>query len=133
MIRGWTRYWNDIFKPAEPLDPGLVKALIATESGFDPSSKSKISSAKGLMQLLNSTINYLNDPEEMKNYLVGINRKNEQDPNMNICAGVRWLFRKKQLAEHHGKTTWYDAVHEYKGPGVDAEIGMKKLDEYYKN
>ncbi len=34
FIRGWTKYWNDIFKPDEPLDPDLVKALIATESGF---------------------------------------------------------------------------------------------------
>jgi hypothetical protein len=34
FIRGWTKYWNDILKPDEPLDPDLVKALIATESGF---------------------------------------------------------------------------------------------------
>src|SRR5262245_45803137 len=38
LIRGWTRYWNEIFQPSEPLDPNLVKALVATESGFNPKS-----------------------------------------------------------------------------------------------
>jgi hypothetical protein len=32
MIRGWTQYWNDILQPQDPLDPDLVKALIASES-----------------------------------------------------------------------------------------------------
>jgi hypothetical protein len=35
-IRGWVRYWNEIFHPNEPLDPNLVKALIASESSFHP-------------------------------------------------------------------------------------------------
>lgn len=35
-IRGWVRYWNEIFHPQEPLDPNLVKALIASESSFRP-------------------------------------------------------------------------------------------------
>ncbi len=36
LIRGWTQYWNDIFTLSDPLDPNVVKALIATESSFDP-------------------------------------------------------------------------------------------------
>ncbi|MBI3018341.1 MAG: hypothetical protein HYY61_00380 [Deltaproteobacteria bacterium] len=34
LIRGWTKYWNEVLKPSESLDPDLVKALIATESSF---------------------------------------------------------------------------------------------------
>lgn len=34
LIAGWTKFWNEIFKPSEPLTPDFVKALIATESGF---------------------------------------------------------------------------------------------------
>lgn len=34
LIAGWTTYWNDVLAPDERLDPNLVKALIATESGF---------------------------------------------------------------------------------------------------
>src|SRR4030067_876895 len=30
LIRGWTKYWNEVFKPKESLDPDLVKALIAS-------------------------------------------------------------------------------------------------------
>ncbi len=36
LIAGWTKYWNDVLSPTELLDPNLVKALIASESSFDP-------------------------------------------------------------------------------------------------
>ena len=35
LIAGWTQYWNEIFQPEIFLDPNTVKALIASESGFD--------------------------------------------------------------------------------------------------
>jgi hypothetical protein len=36
FIAGWTKYWNDVLKCAEPLEDNFVKALIASESGFNP-------------------------------------------------------------------------------------------------
>ena len=36
LIAGWTKYWNDIFTPQVPLNTNVVKALIASESMFDP-------------------------------------------------------------------------------------------------
>jgi hypothetical protein len=97
-IRGWIKYWNDIFNPAEPLDPNLIKALIATESSFniDPKPNDK---AHGLMQILNSTLGYLRDTKgELNDYLVCLAKKDLLNPSANICAGVRWLFRKKETA-----------------------------------
>jgi hypothetical protein len=32
------KYWNEVLKPETPLDPNLVKALIATESAFEKNS-----------------------------------------------------------------------------------------------
>lgn len=39
------------------------------------------------------------------------------DPSANICAGVRWLFRKKDTASARLKrtATWDETVIEYKG------------------
>ncbi|MEK6556587.1 MAG: hypothetical protein AABZ31_15160, partial [Bdellovibrionota bacterium] len=34
LIAGWTKFWNEIFKPEDPVTPDFIKALIATESSF---------------------------------------------------------------------------------------------------
>jgi hypothetical protein len=51
FIRGWTKYWNDIFKPTVPLDPNLVKALIGSESSFDTNPKAQNAGAAGIRWL----------------------------------------------------------------------------------
>lgn len=38
LIRGWVKYWNDVLTTGNSLDPNIVKALVASESGFDPTS-----------------------------------------------------------------------------------------------
>ena len=43
LIAGWVQYWNDVLGPSEPLEPNLIKALIASESGFNPKSLSSMS------------------------------------------------------------------------------------------
>jgi hypothetical protein len=116
-IRGWVKYWNDVFQLDDPLDPNLIKALITTESGFriDPK-ENKI--ACGLMQVRNSTLGYLRDTKgELTNYLVCLMKRELLDPSANICAGVRWLFRKKETAASKlkQKATWFNAIEDYKG------------------
>lgn len=69
LIRGWTRYWNEVIMPATPLDPDWVKALIATESAFNPKAgiQPKRKKAKGLMQLFPETTEALrNERGELK-------------------------------------------------------------------
>jgi len=116
-IRGWTQYWNDIFKLDDPLDPDFVKALIGTESSFDikPIGTSK---AFGLMQLLPETFEILRNVKgELKNYLVCISHDQYLDASANICSGVRWLFQKKKLADSKLKriSTWEEVIIDYKG------------------
>ena len=56
LIAGWTQYWNEVLQPKIPLEPNIVKALIASESGFKPDAlakKSDPNSARGLMQVTN--------------------------------------------------------------------------------
>lgn len=120
LIAGWTKYWNDIFKPKVKLDPNLVKALIATESSFSPKAtlnRRNNDDPHGLTQLLESTITILKDEKgELKDSLVNLNYNNANHPNLSICAGIRWLFHKKKLLESRRKkeAPWTDVVIEYK-------------------
>ncbi len=121
LIAGWVQYWNDVLKPNEPLDPNLVKALIASESGFDPNQiakKKNSNSARGLMQITNDTRKLLDGFHgDLKDHLVTATKAELNDPNVNICAGVRWLFEKKLQASFHMKkpASWVETVWEYKG------------------
>jgi soluble lytic murein transglycosylase-like protein len=100
----------------------LVKALIASESSFDPSSVPKgvpiRKQARGLIQIMPETRKVLQNIDgELKNYLVNINPNDLFDPSAAIAAGIRWLVRKQQLASRKLKreASWKEAVLEYKG------------------
>ncbi len=121
-IRGWCKYWNDVFEPKERLDPDLVKALIATESGFRATIKIKDGKgqghATGLMQVTDATQKILCDEKgELKDHLVNVDQKDLKDPCLNIAAGVRWLFRKKEIASSRlgREATWNETIVFYKG------------------
>jgi hypothetical protein len=47
LIRGWTKYWNDVFNSEIPLAPNLVKALIGSESSFNSNPKPQNAGAAG--------------------------------------------------------------------------------------
>ncbi len=46
-----------------------------------------------------------------------VTREELNDPNVNICAGIRWLFWKKERASAKlgRNATWEEGVAEYKG------------------
>jgi hypothetical protein len=121
-IRGWCKYWNDVFSGEMPIDPDLVKALIATESGFRASIRIKDGRgqghATGLMQITDATLRILSDEKgELINHLVNLSQKDLKDPSLNIAAGVRWLFHKRGLAVKRlrREITWEEAIMYYKG------------------
>lgn len=61
-IAVWTDYFNKKFNADPPLDPDVVKALMASESGFrvDPPENKK---AFGITQITPSTLNIVQDPK----------------------------------------------------------------------
>ncbi|MBL7665008.1 MAG: nucleotidyltransferase domain-containing protein [Bacteriovoracaceae bacterium] len=122
LISGWTAYWNDVFKDSNPLHPNYVKILIASESGFDSNSKAEnklnVGQAQGLVQLTEKTQRILRDQKgELKNHYVILNKEEIWEPNKNICAAVRWLFRKKDILKKRMKREpkWSEVLIEYKG------------------
>ncbi len=99
VIAVWTDYFNEKFKADPPLDPDVVKALMASESGFgiDPSENKK---AFGITQITLATLKILQDPKgEVKDFIFSeIRQKDLKDPDVAIPMGVRWLFRKRATA-----------------------------------
>jgi len=119
LIGLWTKYWNDIFSLKEPLDPNIVKALMATESGFQeiPTNISTGHKAIGIMQLMPETVKYLSSTKELKDFHIDISSKEALDPAVNISSAIRWLFRKQEVGESRlkRKLTWVEVIEEYKG------------------
>jgi len=75
-------------------------------------------SARGLSQITNNTRKILSDEKgELKDHYITTTKKDLNDPNISICAGIRWLFRKKDIATAKLKrnASWEEAVYEYKG------------------
>ncbi len=141
-IAGWTKFWNDIFQPKISLDPNLVKALVASESGFRTKVQlpSKAGPARGLIQVTEQARKILGNSEgELRDFLITITKEQVNEPNTNIASGIRWLFHKKELAKHRLKreATWEEAIAEYKG--ILNQLGkiekadsiMEKLQDYY--
>lgn len=120
-IAGWTKYWNDVLSPDEPLSPNLVKALIGTESGFDRTAKVKAGKkagwARGLMQVTDWSLEILKDEKgEIRNHLIDLDHKDMMDASLNIAAGIRWLHRKRETASAklNRQATWLEAAADYK-------------------
>jgi hypothetical protein len=98
--------------------------------------------ARGIMQVRNTTRKYLADTKvELKNYLVVLTKEQLLNSSDNICAGVRWLFIKKETATNKlkHKATWINTIEDYKGYlGMILDnqdynhTPMEKLDKFYK-
>ncbi|MBA2403420.1 MAG: transglycosylase SLT domain-containing protein [Bdellovibrionales bacterium] len=131
VIAGWCQYWNEILRPELEIHPNIVKALIATESGFEPEPKvTKAHKAIGIMQLMPETLKYLSPSgKELKNHFLYIDIEEAKDPITNISSGVRWLFRKYELTKHKLKRspTWEEVLLDYKGVLIDQSPKAKQI------
>jgi len=118
VIAVWTDYFNKKVNADPPLDPDVVKALIASESDFrlDPR-ENKI--AFGIAQITKETWKVIQDPKgETKEFIFNkIRLKDLKDPNIAIPISVRWLLYKSKRAEAKlGRSpTPEDIILEYKG------------------
>ncbi len=118
-IAGWTKYWNEVLRPREPLEVNFVKALMATESSFNPKAwngRRGKQRARGLMQVTDESVALMCwRSKELKDHFVNLSEDDMLDPNLTICAGIRWLFRKREIAELKYKDlTWPKVVMLYK-------------------
>ena len=85
------------------------------------------------MQVLNGSVQLLKNPKELADHFVDLDDADMAEPNSSICAGIRWLFRKKQLLEKKAgqPVSWRDAVADYKGVKPDDKKLMPRFDGYY--
>jgi hypothetical protein len=137
-IRGWCKYWNEVLGGDNPIDPDLVKALIATESGFRSSVRIKDGSgqghATGLMQITDATRKILSDEDgEIHDHLVNVSEAELKDPSLNIATGVRWLFHKRNLAAKRlrREASWEETIMVYKGYKKKDHPQMNKFMKTY--
>ena len=126
LIAGWCTYWNDIFKLDILIEPNFIKALMESESTFKPKAfaknKKAIGIARGLIQITEATLRILKDRKgEIKDHYIDIDKEELFTPSKNICASIRWLFRKREILQKRlGRSpTWPEVVVEYKGLGPD--------------
>ena len=65
------------------------------------------------------------DKGELKDHLVKVTDDDLLDPDSNICAGIRWLFRKKDTASSRlgRQATWEEGVEDYKSYLTDIISG----------
>lgn len=54
---------------------------------------------------------------DIKDHLITMTKEELNDPNVNICSGIRWLFEKRRFASGHLNRTasWVETIWEYKG------------------
>ncbi len=144
LIAGWVKYWSDIFGYDTNITVDFIKILIKTESTFGKKAMASIknsnSKAIGLMQITDYTLKLIKeDQKELRNHVFKIKRDNLYDPNINICIGVRWLFRKREIAKYYLKKepSPLELAEEYKGIRNDksaaAEFQRKKFIEASKD
>lgn len=97
VIQFWLEFWKKQgLKFPDNLDPFSIKVIIAVESRFRPTVRTKISgsSATGLMQVTNTTRKDLNGKSEdsqanLRNNYLDLEMSDLRDPVINIAAGIR--------------------------------------------
>lgn len=99
LIAVWTDYFNKAYDITPPLHPNVLKALLGSESGFDPDPKQN-KLAFGIAQITKKTLAVLQDPKgEAKDFIfTKIRQKDLKVPMVAIALAARWLIRKRATA-----------------------------------
>lgn len=140
----WTKYWNDLLSTDLPLDPNIIKALVGSESSFNPKVRDTHvrgkNYARGLFQVTDETRRILgNEKGELKDHYLTLNKDEVKEPAIGAAASIRWLFHKRELASKYlgRRATWEEAVADYKGylrikrKPWQTQKGMKDFNRWY--
>ena len=140
VIQFWLEYWEDqgLEIPGD-LDPLLIKTIIAIESNFDPTAKSKVkgSSATGLMQITDQARRILagipdsDGYREMRSDYLRVDKKEIEDPLINIAAGTRWFLHKYSTIPRKAGRSVHNAIKNYYGWNKDGEKYAQKVENLY--
>lgn len=144
VIQFWLEFWKEQGLPfPDELDPFLVKIIIAVESSFRPKVRTKVSgsSATGLMQLVQSTLNRLEGIPvekhiEVKDHFLQLKLTDLTDPVINIAAGIRWLSHKYWLLSIDKRVKdkgVFSTIKYYHSWDIDGEKYANKIFEIYKS
>jgi hypothetical protein len=139
IIAVWTDFFNKKFNATPPLDPDVVKALISSESDFNPDPLGNRKIAIGIAQITKKTLKIVQDPDgEAKDFIFkNIRQKDLKDPNISIPMAIRWMHRKKETAANKLKRvpSHEEIILEYKGllksETAYKKSGLKKYREAY--
>lgn len=113
VIQFWLQYWQEAGLPfPKNLDPFIFKIMIAVESSFHPKADPKVkhSSAYGLMQITNQT---RRDAKNLNDGVVDVERRDLEDPVINIAVGIRWLSYKFTIIPKKEKKDLFNALRGY--------------------
>lgn len=134
-IAVWADYFTKKLHLKSPIDPDMVKALIASESSFKPSAVNR--KATGLTQVTTDTLNVLQDLSgEAKDFVFReIRKKDLANPNVSIALGVRWLAYKQVYAERVLKrpVSSDEVIQLYKGILNDKSHRADQIMKKYRN
>jgi hypothetical protein len=77
----------------------------------------------------------MDESGELHDHFVTATRAELNEPNTNICAGIRWLFQKQKLASAKlgRNATWDEAIFEFKGCELSTPAQAKKLMNRFKS
>lgn len=140
VIHFWLGYWKaQGLKFPAGLDPLLIKTMIAIESSFDPSAKTKVkgSSATGLMQVTDETRRILSGRlnkkgyRELKSNYLEISKSDIQDPIVAVSAGTRWLAHKYSMIPKRAKKTLHNTIKNYHSWDSQGEVYGKSVEDLY--
>ncbi len=140
VIQFWLGYWKEQgLKFPAGLEPLLIKTMIAIESSFDPSAKTKVkgSSATGLMQVTDETRRILSGRlnnkgyRELKSNYLEISKSDIQDPIVAVAAGTRWLAHKYSMIPKRAKKNLHNTIKNYHSWDSQGEVYAKSVEELY--
>lgn len=139
VIQFWLNFWKDEgLKFPKELDPFLIKTIIAVESRFLTTVRTKIpgSSATGLMQVTDTTRRDLNGKSEdskynLKDSFLDLEMTDLTDPVINIAAGIRWLSYKYTKPKTGAKKNLFNMLKGYYAWNDDGEAYAHKVLNLY--